>query len=63
VRGITVSNTRPGKYRRTSSATSADSRVRASYMVSTTPNTSSPGFSIRRISSKVRLNCVSPSSA
>ena len=61
--GITASNTRPGKCRRTSSATSLDSRVLLSNMVSTTPSTSSRGFSILATRPRVWRSWVSPSRA
>ena len=44
LRGMTVSKTRSPRYRRASAATSADSFVRASYMVSATPFRTSSGF-------------------
>jgi hypothetical protein len=56
-------NTLPGKCLRTSSATSLESRVLLSNMVSTTPRTSSPGFSILATRPSVFRSCVSPSSA
>jgi hypothetical protein len=61
--GTTDLKTLPGKCLRTSSATSAESRVRASYMVSSTPNSSRLGLSIRRSKSSVLRSGPSPSSA
>jgi hypothetical protein len=61
--GMTAPNTRPGKFRLTSSATSAERRVRPSNMVSTTPRVARVGFSMVATRRSVLRSWVSPSSA
>ena len=63
LRGIAAAKTLPGKCRRTSSATWAEKFVRPSNIVSSTPNTESPGFSRRFTARSVVIKSESPSNA
>ena len=63
VRGTTVRYTRGPKYSRTSASTWSASLVRASYMVSTIPRTSSDELRLACTRATLRSNWPSPSSA
>ena len=62
-RGMTTLYTFPAKKRFSSCATWMDRFVRPSYMVSSTPSISRPGFMLRRTMRTVFIRSLRPSSA